>query len=74
MSITNTPALDRETLNRFKDDLLIVLVARLAQPGHTVSIPAGEIDNVGGKRLEVEVDQVERVFHLKLLDKPQPPR
>lgn len=58
-------ALDEEQIRRFKDQVLIVLIKRLAKEGRLV-LPASEVDGTGQDLLAMSVDRTGRNFIFEL--------
>ena len=56
--------LHADVLDDFKDQLLIVLLKRLAKDGK-VGIPCREMDDTGGDVVSFRIDE-NRVFHFEL--------
>lgn len=55
-------------LDDLKDQLLIVLIKRLAVDGK-LDLPVAEIDSTGGDLLAFSIDPETRVFHFELRKK-----
>lgn len=54
--------LHADVLDDFKDQLMIVLLRRLADKNGHVSVPCGEIDATGNVIVDMNVDE-NRIFH-----------
>lgn len=52
-----------DVIDNLKDQLLLVLIERL---GGDITIPVAEVDNTGGKLLNMSLDQDKREFHFTL--------
>lgn len=65
----STGPLSPQDLARFKDQLIIVLIKRLASAEGTLTIPVSEVDDTGMDLLDMEVNQETREFTFKLSKK-----
>lgn len=52
-----------DVIDNLKDQLLLVLIERL---GGDITIPVAEVDNTGGKLLNMSIDPEMREFHFTL--------
>lgn len=52
-----------DVIDNLKDQLLLVLIERL---GGDITIPVSEVDNTGGKLLNMSLDPAKREFHFTL--------
>lgn len=52
-----------DVIDNLKDQLLLVLIERL---GGDITIPVAEVDNTGGKLLNMSIDQKKREFHFTI--------
>lgn len=57
--------LSPDSLNKFKDQLLIAMVKRLAKDGKVV-LPVSEVDATGDTNVGFEIDKEARIFTLTL--------
>ena len=55
--------LHADVIDNLKDQLLLVLIDRL---GGDIKIPVAEVDDTGGKLLNMSIDPVKREFHFTL--------
>jgi hypothetical protein len=56
-------------LDNFKDQLLIVLIKRLADKNGRLDLPCAEIDDTARDLLAFSVDHDARIFHFELRKK-----
>lgn len=59
----------RHVLDNMKDQLLVVLMKRLANKNGEVDIPAAELDDTGSDLLVFSIDMAARTFHFQLSKK-----
>lgn len=52
-----------DVIDNLKDQLLLVLIERL---GGDITIPVAEVDNTGGKLLNMSIDPKKREFHFTM--------
>lgn len=55
-----------DVIDNLKDQLLLVLIERL---GGDITIPVAEVDNTGGKLLNMSIDPKKREFHFTMVRK-----